>query len=127
MESLEVAVLVVENAYGIIGNVSLMCVHRGNLRFDDLLFTIYLQFYNLAIYRAAGNFDFSLFTFHFSLFTSPKATFLTFHFAEGDRRAYFLFFSANLRNYIQSFILNRELFYTFVEQMVKNERTKSEE
>ena len=37
-----------------------------NLRFDDLQFTIYVLFSNLIIYRAVGNFDFSLFTFHFA-------------------------------------------------------------
>ena len=38
----------------------------NNLQFDDLQFTIYLLFSNLTIYRAAGNFDFSLFTLHFA-------------------------------------------------------------
>ena len=40
-----------------------------NLQFDDLQFTIYLRFSNLTIYMAAerSNFDFSLFTLHFSL------------------------------------------------------------
>ena len=41
------------------------------------LCTIYVQFNNLAIYRAAGNFD-------FSLFTSPKAIFFILHFAFGE-------------------------------------------
>ena len=35
-----------------------------NLQFDDLQFTIYVLFNNLAIYRAVANS--SLFTFHFA-------------------------------------------------------------
>ena len=57
----------------------------NNLQFDDLQFTIYLQFYNLAIYKAVANSSFLILhlqraaersNFDFSLFT--------FHFAEGD-------------------------------------------
>ncbi len=44
-----------------------------NLQFSNVQCTIYVQFSNLAIYSADGNFDFSLFTFHFSLFTCEAA------------------------------------------------------
>ena len=54
-----------------------------NLRFDDLQFTIYLRFSNLAIYRAAANS--SLFILN-SSFTKGGSKLFTLHFAEGDRR-----------------------------------------